>query len=160
MNCSACEYPTPIKATAVCCTKSNSPTCSMLMTIAERVSAIALGALSLTINRALFGAYFVVGFGIGVFQHIQHSGVAKHVHAGSCANSLLEQLTGVKLPAPISLMTNLAVTIAHIEHHSDIFVPIIGISLGAWAGQKACHYGALLSKKIEILPSDISFAIA
>lgn len=161
MNCSTCEHPTPspIRAT-VCCSKNESPKCSILMTIAERVSAVALGALSLSLNRALFTAYFIVGFGIGVFQHVRHIGVAAHVHAGSCANSLLEQLTGVKLPAPISLMTNLAVTIAHIEHHSDIFVPIIGISLGAWAGQKACHYGSLLSKKIEVLPSNISFAIS
>lgn len=162
MNCSPCELSTrpAIKAT-VCCSHNESPKCNKLMAIAEKVSAVALGAISFSINRSLFAAYFLVGFGIGVYQYIKQSGTANHQHAGSsCANTLLEQLTGVKLPAAISLAANVAVTVAHIEHHSDIFVPIIGISLGAWAGQKASHYGSLLFKKVEVLPSNPNFAIA
>lgn len=106
-----------------------------LIKIIEKISAVALGAFSAYTNWKLFVPFFFAGVCIGVYSSMQDK-KANHIHPGSsCAHGLLEQLTGVKLPPIISLAANIAVTVCHIDHHADVFVPIIGISLGSWLGK-------------------------
>lgn len=124
-----------------CCSSKKSP----CFVVAERITAIALGIFSAYVNIKLFLPAFLIGMTIGAYSHITNA----RNSGSSCTNGLLEQLTGVKLPAPISLAANVAVTICHIDHHASVFVPIIGVSLGAWAGKNASYYGSLAYKNIE-----------
>lgn len=119
----------------------------------EKVSAVALGIFSACMSLELFIPFFFFGMAIGVYTYFQNKDVCSHSHSvSSCAHGFLEQLTGVRLPAPFSLAANIAVMICHIDHHTAVFVPIVGVSLGSWAGESACHYGALILKKIECGP--------
>lgn len=121
----------------------------VIMNILEKVSAVALGIFSAYCNWQLFLPFFAVGLAIGVYTYIKNEKAGKHTHPGSsCAHGLIEQLTGVELPKPISLAANIAVTVCHIDHHSSVFIPIVGVSLGAWVGKAASHYGVIMHKKI------------
>lgn len=122
----------------------------ILINVIEKISAIALGVFSAYVNWKLFVPYFFVGVCIGIYSYTQDNASCSRPHpVSSCAHGLLEQLTGVKLPPVISLVANIAITVCHIDHHSTVFVPIIGISLGAWLGKTASHYGDLYYKKIN-----------
>lgn len=127
-----------------------------LIGVIEKISAIALGVFSAYTNWKLFIPFFFVGVCIGVYSYLQDKRASDHMHPGSsCAHGLLEQLTGVKLPPVISLAANIAVTICHIDHHADVFVPIVGVSLGSWLGETASHYGDFIFTKINLKCSDI-----
>ncbi|MBA3817014.1 MAG: hypothetical protein H0X29_10960 [Parachlamydiaceae bacterium] len=127
------------------------------VSIIEKMSAIALGVFSNSINSKLFVPSFFVGMVIGVYSYFEEKKSCQEIHpVSSCAHGLLEQLTGVKLPPIVSLVANLAVTVCHIEHHEAVFVPIIGISLGSWAGKTAANYGVLINKNINIYLGDKS----
>lgn len=132
-----------------CCAKEKSKF-DMVINVLEKISAVALGVFSAIVDWKLFVPFFFVGTGIGIYSYIQDSKVGGHVHPiSSCANGLLEQLTGVKLPPVVSLAANIAVTVCHIDHHSTVFVPVIGVSLGNWIGKMACHYGVLAYRKFH-----------
>lgn len=121
-----------------------------IMDIADKVSAVALGIFAAYINWKLFVPFFFLGICIGSYTYLQNKKSNQHPHSGTtCAQGFLEKLTGVQLPAPVSLAANIAVTVAHIDHHSNVFVPIVGVSLGAWAGDLTCHYGAIACKKFK-----------
>jgi len=110
-----------------------------LFYLLEKVSAIALGFFAAKVSMHLFLGYFMIGAAIGLYQYF-YTDVADRIaktRTSSCSQGLLEQLTGAKLPPLASLAANLAVTWYHVQHHSVIFVPIVGVSLGAWAGQTA-----------------------
>lgn len=122
-----------------------------LINILEKISAVALGAFSAYVNWKLFVPFFFAGVCIGIYNYAQETKSSDHVHAGSsCVHGVIEQLTGVKLPPIVSLAANVALTLDHIDHHSSVFVPIVGISLGAWVGNAASHYGVLMHKKISL----------
>lgn len=130
-----------------------------LVGVIEKISAIALGVFSAYTSRKLFVPYFFVGFCIGIYSNSQNNNSCDHSSpVSSCAHGLLEQLTGVKLPKIVSLAANIAATVCHIDHHETVFVPITGISLGAWAGKIALQCGDLVYKKIVNLNQDIGFA--
>jgi len=108
------------------------------MYVLEKISAVALGALSFYINWPLFVQFFAAGVAIGIYSGIKEQNKGGAVRpSASCTQGLLEQLTGVRLPAPVGLAVNVAVTVCHLDHHAKVFVPIVGISLGAWAGKCA-----------------------
>jgi len=122
----------------------------LFLNIIEKTSAIALGIFSAYISWQLFVPFFFAGVCIGIYGNRQNENSCHNsASASSCAQGLLEQLTGVKLPRIVSIATNLAITICHIEHHSVVFVPVIAISLGAWAGNMQAHYGLPAWKKIS-----------
>lgn len=122
------------------------------MRIIEKVSAIAMGIIAAMTDLKLFVPFFLVGCAIGFYQyatepeHRRHGGITS-----SCSQGFIEGLTGVKLPPLVSLVANIAVTVCHIDHHSDVFVPVVGVSIGAWVGKSAAHYGELLCKKIRLI---------
>jgi hypothetical protein len=110
-----------------------------LFYLLEKVSAVALGCFAAKMSMNLFLGYFLIGTAIGLYQYF-YTDVAERIsktRTSSCSQGLLEQLTGAKLPPLVSLAANLAVTWYHVQHHSVVFVPIVGVSLGAWAGQTA-----------------------
>ena len=124
------------------------------MRVLEKVSALALGVFAAYVNLWLFVPFAVLGVGIGIYNYyaaVQQG--RRDAAASACSQGFLESLTGVKLPAPISLLANLAITAVHIDHHSDVFVPIVGLSVGAWFGQNAAYYSSLLYRKFKAIPS-------
>lgn len=123
----------------------------LLINIIEKISAVVLGVFSAYTCWKLFVPFFFLGCGIGIYTFIKAKKSCDHSHpVSACANGFLEQLTGVKLPKIASLAANIAVTICHIDHHAVVFVPVVGVSLGAWIGKTSSHYGILLYKKINV----------
>lgn len=130
--------------------RSNISRSDYLLNIIEKISAIALGAFSFYTSSKLFLPSFFIGCVIGIYCYIEDANSCDQLHrVSSCANGLLEQLTGVKLPKIVSIVTNVAVTVCHIDHHSSVFVPVVGISIGAWCGKTALDYGVPIFKKIN-----------
>lgn len=120
-----------------CCQKKRSLFDTLIIGL-EKVSLVALGVFSAYIDLKLFVPSFFAGMCISVYIYFQDKKEAQcDSSVSSCAHGFVEQLTGVKLPAAISLAANLGVTVCHIEHHATVFVPIIGVSLGAWVGKLA-----------------------
>lgn len=118
--------------------------------ILEKISAAALGVFAAYVDLKLFLPFAILGIGIGIYNYMSNAKSHSHSHGevgGACSQGFLEHLTGVKLPPVVSLVTNLAITACHIDHHSMVFVPIMGLSIGAWIGQNAAHYGSLLYHK-------------
>ncbi len=107
-----------------------------LFKILEKVSAVALGAFAAYASIELFLPFLALGVAVGLYQYFSSTRDHADGSGGSgCSQGFLEQLTGVKLPPLLSLGANLAITWCHIDHHTSIFVPVIALSLGAWAGQ-------------------------
>jgi hypothetical protein len=133
----------PIQQSRPCCSgRSLDPFLNdRLFYLLEKVSAVALGVFSAFISMELFLTYFLVGSAIGIYQYFYTDAAARlaNQRTSTCSQGLLEQLTGAKLPPLASLVANLAVTWCHIQHHTAIFVPIVGVSLGAWTGQTIGH---------------------
>lgn len=131
------------------------------VTCIEKISAVALGVFAASVSLKLFLPFFFVGVCIGMHSYTQDTKAKNPLHSiSSCAHGLLEQLTGVKLPRLVSLTANIAVTVCHIDHHSVVFVPITGVTLGAWAGKIALYYGAFMYRKIDVYLSGESFSTA
>jgi hypothetical protein len=128
------------------------------MDVLEKISAVALGLFSAYTNWMLFVPSFLIGIGIGIYNHIKREGTEEaHSHShSSCAHEVFERVTGVSLPAPISLAAGVAVTICHIEHHAIAFVPIAGLFLGAWVGERVPSHYAMLQKKFEWIADQLS----
>lgn len=101
----------------------------------EKITAVALGVFCAYTDIQLFIPFFAIGVGVSIYEHYSGNEREGCGDPTSCSQGFMEQLTGVKLPPLLSLMTNLAVTWCHIEHHTKVFVPIIGISIGAWMGK-------------------------
>ncbi len=121
-----------------CCAKPRAPISisEKIFHLLEKVSAVAVGVFAAFASIELFLPLFLTGTAVGIYQSL----TAEHVHnetrkVSSCSQGFLEQLTGVKLPPLLSLGANLAVTWCHIDHHTTVFVPVVGLTLGAWAGK-------------------------
>lgn len=106
-----------------------------LFRLLEKVSAIALGTFCAYTNFGLFFSFLMAGTAIGFYQYFVCDPADVTYKSVSCSQGLLEQLTRVKLPPLVSLIANLAIILCHIEHHTTVFVPVISVSLGAWAGR-------------------------
>lgn len=134
---------TPVQNLRHCCqVRSRESLYDRMFYILEKVSAIAIGVFSAYVSYDLFLAFFILGTAVGMYQYFYSTDtdrIARH-RASSCSQTLLEQLTGAKLPPLASLIANLGVTWCHIDHHTRIFVPIVGFSLGAWTGQSAAPH--------------------
>lgn len=127
--------------------------------IAEKVCAIALGVLAAVTSYWLFLPAFAVGTLVGIatykkpdHHHGHHHHDHKHSHkaeGGSCSHGFIEQTTGVEVPRSIALMAGFAVMAVHIDHHAPVFVPIVGVTLGLWAGKLAAPTVNLCFKKIQ-----------
>lgn len=127
-----------------CCCENHQPSISQrLFQLLEKVSAVALGIFSAYASLELFLPFFLAGMAIGLYQYFSEGPPEEDPGVGvACSQGLLEQLTQVKLPPLVSLGANLAITWCHIDHHTTIFVPVVGLSIGAWAGQSLADLGS------------------
>lgn len=114
-----------------------------LLPVIEKITAVGLGILSAATNFTLFTPFFIGGLALGVLSYVQNKESTESTHrASSCAYGLIEQLTEVSLPPIVSLAANVAITVCHIDHHQEVFVPIIALSLGAWAGKITAYHAS------------------
>ncbi len=139
------RVPNQVHASEACHNHGEQSQPDTLTSLIEKISTVALGAFSFYTNWQLFVPFFFIGICIGIYTHItDKESCSPHHPVSSCAHSLLEQLTGVKLPPTISLLANIGVTVCHIDHHDTVFVPIVGVSLGNWIGKTAADSLSLL----------------
>lgn len=125
------------------------------MRVLEIISLIALSVFAASLDPLLFAPFLAFGVILGVYMHWNKSHQASHLDIdGGCSQGFLEQLTGIKLPALLGLAVNIALMWCHIDHHSQIFVPIIGLNTGIWIGKLATHYLPLCHKKICCIHGD------
>ncbi|MBM3207965.1 MAG: hypothetical protein FJZ57_05095 [Chlamydiae bacterium] len=111
-----------------------------VMSAAEKVSVLALGILSAMADIKLFIPFFLCGLGYGIYSAINNENAGPHQSASACSQGFLEQITGIRLPRPVSLIANVAITACHIDHHSSVFVPITALSFGAWVGKNGLEF--------------------
>lgn len=118
--------------------------------VLEKVSLIALAVLAAYTCPKLFFPFFGGGIVVGTclfwnkriswpcteqISCHRHGSTCEQEHAaGGCSQGFMEQLSGARLPPPLGLGVNIAITVGHIGHHSSIFVPIIGLNAGVWIG--------------------------
>lgn len=117
--------------------KSRSAT-DKVIRVLEKVSLVAIGVFSAITSLPLFASSLFVGLAIGLWDGKMLSD-QPHTHQDHslCAHGFMEHLTGVKLPAPLALAANIAILVAHIDHHATVFVPIVGVTMGILAGRAA-----------------------
>ncbi len=138
----------------------------LALAILEKISLVALAIFAAYTSPKLFFPFFAFGVILGTYLHWGKQDKQKegeeHSHShhstSGCSQGFIEQLTGVKLPAPIGLAANLAITIVHIDHHSEVFVPIIGLNAGIWIGKLFADYAPLCYRTIRDLDSQAIYA--
>ena len=124
-------------------------TADFALRIIEKVSVVALGVFSAMADIQLFIPFFLVGAAIGTYNYFNDS--QQPAHANPAA--LLEQLTGIRLPKPVSLLANAAAWSALFIIDKKTCASIAGLSIGALIGKNALHGGSLLYRKIEEIAS-------
>lgn len=120
-------------------TPKNSPKMDRILRVVEKISVVAIGVFSAMVSFPLFATSFALGLSIGLWEGRKFEHHSHKDHA-LCAHGFIEHLTGVKLPAPLSLAANVAILIAHIDHHATVFIPIIGISMGIRAASPLYNF--------------------
>lgn len=101
--------------------------------IVEKVSLLAIGVFAAITLPKIFAITFCASIILGLIDKSIEK--TDHKHQATCSHSFLEQLTGVRLPAPLGFASNVAVLLAHMEHHAPVFVPLVGMTLGLWVGK-------------------------
>jgi hypothetical protein len=139
----ACEAPHPFLA---------NPKFKLAMCVLEKISLLALMVFAAYVDPILFFPFLGGGFILGLAVHyMQPKKESEHSHDHQtigCSQGFIEQLTGVRLPPPVGLAANVAIAVCHIDHHSTVFVPLIGLNAGMWLAKLAIEY---VPKAIEAL---------
>ena len=134
------------------------PTKTPFMETAEKVSAMVLTILAAITNISLFVPFFLIGCAYGVYTECTDpSGSSCVSSGGGCSQGFLEEITGIRLPKPVSLIANTAITYCHIEHHSDVFVPLVGIISGMKMGKECHKVLTWLQENPEIISQKLPF---
>lgn len=119
-----------------------------LLRVLEKVSLVAVAVFSAMTSFGLFASSFAAGFVIGLWSGRELNAEPNDHNHSLCAHGFLEHLTGVRLPAPLALGANVAILVAHIDHHAPVFVPIVGLTYGIWTGREAAPAMELCYKKV------------
>lgn len=144
------------KVDAKACHHKEKPAANFTIVI-QKICAFAIGAFALYVNWKLFVPFFFVGVLIGIHAYNNNENF-EHFHSlSACGHGAIEQWTGVKLPVFVTIIAIVAENICHIDHHARVFVPIVGVTIGAWAGKTASHYGDLIYKKLRVHFAQNSF---
>lgn len=120
-----------------CHQEAKSTLCEDLFRVLEIVSLVALAVIAAYANPKIFFPFLGVGFILGVYRQSNATPEKEGCHHQSigCSQGFFEQLTGEKLPPLFGLGVNLAIAYEHLDHHTRIFVPIIGLNAGIWLGK-------------------------
>ncbi|HEV8052258.1 MAG TPA: hypothetical protein VGP47_07175 [Parachlamydiaceae bacterium] len=124
------------------------------LSIAKKVCAVALGVLAAYTAPWLFVPSFAFGAIVGVFTHKVPVHNSHHHKGGGCSHGFIEDAAEVKLPETLSLIANAAVMAVHIDHHDNVFVPIVGLTLGIWAGNLAAPALNHCCRKVSVFISN------
>lgn len=121
--------------------------------IVEKVSVVALGVLAAMTAPHFFVPAFALGTLLGALTAKPSYHQHKHDHQmnGGCSHGYIEDITEVRLPRQLESTAAFAVLAVHIDHHADVFVPIVGVTLGMWAGNLAAPLLSEGYKKITAL---------
>ncbi len=142
MSCHAC--PTTVNNLNSCSPCCETPQNPLWFSLVEQVTAVALAVFAFQVSADLFVPFFLVGIVIGGYQALTSDPAERDNGAAmGCSRGLMEQLTRVKLPRLVSLAADVAVMWCHIDHHSTVFVPMIGL----YAGAKLTVTGADLARR-------------
>lgn len=126
-----------------------------VMKVLEVVSLVFLAVIACYTNYKLFLPFFGAGVLLGTYMYWnikERPVIISDGDSGGCSQGTLEQLTGVKLPAPIALAVNVAMTYEHVVHHSKIFPPIIGLNAGVFIGKYLGYYLPKLYRDLTASP--------
>ena len=126
----------------------------IFMNVMEKASAIGLGIFAAYTNMNLFLPSFAFGVTLGIYSFFDAKNNCDEGHSVSgCSHDLLESITKVKLPRIILLIASVATLVCHIDHHESVFVPIVGIFIGAWVGKMVSEGGSSLYRKYSVQSS-------
>ena len=125
------------------------------MYVLEKISFVALAIFTgYMVPPELFFPFMGAGVLVGIYvEYNKPINDCDHCHgdAGGCSQGFLEQGSGVRLPAPIGLVANLALTAAHVEHLPDVFGPLIGFFAGMLIGKCLVHGLPMAYRRVEHL---------
>lgn len=107
----------------------------------EKVGALAfalLGAFSAHTSPKNFTAFFILGTALGINSYLNNKDSKEKTHkhgSSACVDGFFNEISGVKLPASALIVANFFITLCHIDHHANVYVPVAGIYCGAFAGK-------------------------
>ena len=107
---------------------------TLMIEVAEKVSMVALGVFAFVFQPELFTGAFAIGIIYGLSSNSSQESTC--AEGSGCSQGLIERLTNVRLPKVVSLIIEVAISIMHMEHHSDILSPLHGFMIGAYCGKK------------------------
>ncbi len=101
------------------------------------ISRVALGILAAVASPALFVPAFATGVAWGLYRHYHPPSVHGHHHHSDPAAAIgcgefFQSIAGTEFPIEFSILTSLAVTVCHIDHHPFVFVPYCSIALALY----------------------------
>src|SRR5262245_45598720 len=103
----------------------HTPTVSdKIMYVLEKISLAVFGIFAALKNINLFLPYMTAGVGLGIYIFYRDGNVFHGMTPSGCSQGILEQVTGIRFPAPLALGFNVATLLCHIDHHASAFVPI------------------------------------
>lgn len=112
----------------------------------EKVGALAfalLGAFSAHTSPKNFTAFFILGTALGINSYLNNKDSKEKTHkhgSSACVDGFFNEISGVKLPASALIVANFFITLCHIDHHANVYVPVAGIYCGAFAGKTFTHW--------------------
>ncbi len=121
--------------------------------ILDMVTRVALGVLAATTAPLLFAPVFVAGVAWGAYHNHHYGHMHTHApHPSGCGQGFMESMAGMHFPHEISLLANLGITICHVDHHPEVFVPYCAVAVGMWAGQLIDKQ---ISNIVKMIPQNI-----
>jgi len=128
-----------------------------MMELLNIVTRLVLGILAAKTAPALFIPCAVAGVVWGLSHAVQHG----HHHGGSaihpsgCGQGFMESVAGMHFPPELTVIANLGITLCHLDHHPEVFVPYCAVAVGMWTGQLIA---APLSKSVNWLNHQMGMA--
>lgn len=119
--------------------------------IANKVSMVVLGLIATISSPDIFAIFAVLGTAGGLIQHWNSARQCGKGSTSFCSQGFFETALGIKMPAIMNVFTNLAITFAHLAHHEETYIPILGLYVGFWAGNEIGPHLDWASKKIKSL---------
>lgn len=108
-----------------------------MMDLMNIITRVVLGILAAKTSPALFIPCMALGVFWGVSHTMAHGNVHSHhaIHPSGCGQGFMESVAGMHFPMELTVLANLGITICHLDHHPEVFVPYCAVAVGMWTGQ-------------------------
>ncbi len=106
----------------------------MNFSLLEKIAAVALSVFAASVSKTFFAPWFAIGVGLGIYQSLEAPSSSDYSNYNYASPTIMERLTGVRLPNGCRFVAQLANTVSFIEMAPQIFVPMTGAYAGAWVG--------------------------